>query len=60
MTKEEFINQYCKDSKITTEELLKYSVVLPCNCDYDACQGWAVIRNDERLIKFHNELYSKI
>lgn len=39
MSKEEFIEYYCKNSNITKEELLKTQVILPCNCNYEDCKG---------------------
>ena len=57
MTKEEFIKSYCDKSDMTKEELLESQVVLPCKCDYEGCNGWAVVSNSELSIKAHLELY---
>ena len=57
MTKEEFIEYYCKRSDITEEELLKTQVVLKCNCGNLICKGWAVVSNNPDSIKAHKELY---
>ena len=57
MSKEEFLKQYCEKSKIKEEVLLKSQVVLPCNCNYGNCKGWALVSNNKISIKAHNELY---
>ena len=56
MSKEEFIEYYCKNSNITKEELLKTQVILPCSCNYENCKGWAVVSNNPLSIKAHLEL----
>jgi hypothetical protein len=58
MTKNEFIKLYCKESKITEKELLKNQVVLPCKCDQEGCNGWAVVCNEKILINAHLFLYT--
>lgn len=59
MKKEEFIENYCKKSNISKEEVLKTQVILPCNCNYEYCDGWAVVTNNKMSIKAHNDLYNK-
>ncbi|MED3562322.1 hypothetical protein [Bacillus xiapuensis] len=60
MTKEEFEKRYCEQSGITTEEYYNDCnlITLPCNCDYEGCEGWAAIDNTPRAIKTHKDLYS--
>jgi len=48
MTKEEFISNYCKRSKISWEELSKTQVILPCDCGDDYCQGWQMVSKGEK------------
>lgn len=58
MKKNDFINMYCEESKITKKQLLKTQVVLPCKCNIDICKGWAVVENNKIAIKIHNDLYT--
>ena len=58
ITKQEFIGNYLDNSELLLEEFNKRRVVLPCNCDYAECQGWASVPNDPDLIKSHKELYT--
>ncbi|MED3562348.1 hypothetical protein [Bacillus xiapuensis] len=60
MTKEEFEEKYCKESGITKQEYDKYEVTLPCNCDYEGCEGWAAVTNTQYHIRAHMELYGNI
>lgn len=55
MTKDEFIEGYCRRSEITREAFDRDFVALPCNCEQDGCNGWAAIDNDEDSIKHHME-----
>jgi hypothetical protein len=57
VTKEEFIREYCDRSGITWEWLSQTTVVLPCTCDSDICQGWAMILNDPDTIRTHLFFY---
>lgn len=59
MTKEEFEKWYCYRSGITVEEYHNdlNLITLPCNCDYEDCEGWAAITNEPRYIDIHNRLY---
>lgn len=57
MTKEDFIKQYAARSSMTVEQFHATQVALPCRCDYDKCQGWAAVSNNELSIKTHKELY---
>lgn len=58
MTKEEFIEGYAKRSNRTVDEILKVEIALPCSCDYEECNGWAMVSNNPESIKIHNELYA--
>lgn len=40
MTREEFIEGYCKRSRITWEWLSKYRDAVPCDCGERGCEGW--------------------
>jgi len=53
MTKQEFIDGYCKRSNISWDELKETQVVLPCNCGEDVCDGWAMITNTPDLVEHH-------
>ena len=47
ITKEEFIRQYTKRSKVTMEQLREWGLeVYPCDCDYSGCQGWQVVKTE--------------
>jgi hypothetical protein len=47
VTKDEFIDGYCKRSGVTKKWLLSNRNVVPCGselgCDYEQCEGWAVV-----------------
>lgn len=58
MTQSEFIAKWCNGSKVKEADLNRrgdFAVV--CDCDYDACEGWAMI-NRHSLIP-HVDLYIK-
>lgn len=60
MTKDEFITSNCEYSGITREALEgpdSLVVVLPCNCGHALCKGWAIVKNDERIISQHIALF---
>lgn len=59
MNKNDFINNYCNKSNISSDKLNETQVVLPCKCGDESCEGWAVVSNNPLSIKAHNELYSK-
>lgn len=56
MTQSEFIKQYCENSGVKEQELNELGTfAMPCNCDYEGCQKWAMIRkgNLEHHIEFN-------
>jgi len=53
ITKQEFIERYCKRNNVTPEGLSRHRVVLPCACGDDSCEGWALVRNDTQSILEH-------
>ena len=57
MNENEFKKWYCYKSGITENFFNEHFVVLPCSCDSDDCEGWAVVGNSEIEIKIHSELY---
>jgi len=36
----EFIKQYCKNSKVEIEWLMKRQEAIPCDCGAEECQWW--------------------
>lgn len=58
MTKEEFIAGYCERSGVTWKYLSQRKVALPCECDSDLCEGWAMVSNNPASIETHMELYA--
>lgn len=57
MLQAEFIKMYCKNSKVSEEELFDLGLIaVPCNCNEDECRGWAMI--SKKNIKDHIELYT--
>ena len=58
MTRDEFIDSYCKKSKVSWDKLSKTQVVLPCECKEELCQGWAMVSNNQYLINRHVDLYA--
>jgi hypothetical protein len=57
LTKEEFITGYCRRSGISREKFDQRLVALPCQCDGDDCDGWAVVEQDLESQAVHRELY---
>lgn len=44
MTKQEFINQYAKNSGLSPEQAKRFGLdAEPCDCDYEDCQGWQAV-----------------
>ena len=62
MTKEEYKKAWIKNFYPTeTEEFIdKHFVVLPCNCYYSKCEGWAMIGNNKCSIDRHKELQKDV
>lgn len=62
MTKKEFTRGYLNRSKINgykeVRQFFRDYVVLECICDFELCNGWAVVVNQPLNIKGHMELYS--
>jgi hypothetical protein len=58
ITKEEFITQYCENSKFSRAFFDKWYEAKPCpdNCDYEDCEGWGAYINQERLEEEFTEL----
>lgn len=55
ITKEEFIEDYCANSKMTREYYNARFVALQCNCGNASCKGWTTIYNDKESVKRHKE-----
>jgi len=51
--KQTFERQYTKRSGITLQQYRKWKATLPCNCDFESCQGWAAVPNNKICIKDH-------
>jgi hypothetical protein len=58
MTRLDFIDSYCKRSRVSWDELSKRQIVLLCECKQEFCQGWAMVNNDLYSIKRHIDLYA--
>lgn len=43
LTGEEFERQYAERSAMTVEQLREWRIVVRCDCDYEGCQGWAMV-----------------
>lgn len=47
MTREEFIRQYAKNSKLAVKELCDFGLyAMPCRCESHRCQGWQMMHDD--------------
>ena len=45
VTRREFIDAYCERSGLTREQLEEMNLyALPCACDFEGCDGWAIVR----------------
>ena len=58
LTKEGFIERYCSLNGLEWAELSRHKVALPCACDYEKCEGWAMVPNDPLDIETHNTFYA--
>lgn len=58
VTKDEFIESYCKNSRMSVEAFNKYYVALPCACGYAECFGWAKVSNDPEMIEDHMRFFA--
>lgn len=48
MTKDEFEKRYTENSDITMEWLHDHhQFAVPCNCEYEKCQGWKMVTMKE-------------
>lgn len=47
-TKEEFIQQYCQRSNVTSEFLLSFREAIPCSCEDSLCEGWQMVEKEGR------------
>lgn len=55
MTKDEFIDYYANNSKVTRKFIIEHMDAYPCECDYENCRGWQMISQDSRLFKITDE-----
>lgn len=47
MTREEFLDDYARRSRILPEELRKWGLeVHPCDCGEACCKGWQLVHRD--------------
>jgi hypothetical protein len=47
ITREQFEREYAERSGLTVERLRELGrVVLPCECDYEGCQGWRSVSRE--------------
>lgn len=53
MTRQEFTEFYCANSKMTPEAMARHKVFLPCNCDDSNCLGWAAVHRNRGSIEHH-------
>lgn len=60
MDKEAFEKGYCERSGISREFYNENYVTLPCDCDYEGCEGWACINNDPVSIHAHNHEWDEM
>lgn len=42
-TKEQFIRGYCGRAGVSWDQLSKHFHAVPCDCDYEGCEGWAMV-----------------
>jgi len=59
MTKEEFIEGYCRRSNITWDVLKDHLVALPCRCGDSSCDGWSMVNKDPFCVRVYQELYGE-
>jgi hypothetical protein len=43
VTREEFIEAYCRRSDVQWEWLSQYRDAVPCTCGEQYCEGWAMV-----------------
>lgn len=60
ISKEQFVKEYAGRSGLTEEEFFaEYNeIAMPCDCDYEECQGWRMVPNDPLRLKIYHDLYA--
>lgn len=43
ISRDEFIKCYCERAGKSWETLQEFRAVVRCRCDYDGCEGWAMV-----------------
>ena len=60
MTQTSFIKQYCRNSKLTEEQLNLLGLFsMPCNCGEEDCEGWAMVDKKWAVLS-HTKLYMEV
>lgn len=59
-SRKEFVDRYCRDSKITEASFNEWKVALPCACEHGPVEGphWAAIINKPSFICDHLAFHS--
>lgn len=60
MSKEEFIEYWCKNAGMSREDFDVYCDIKPCECGGESCLGWVMIMNEEWLLSHMNELVEEL
>jgi len=55
-SKEEFEEQYMRNSRITPKFYKEHFVTLPCECRNPGCRGWACVSKDLNSVENHKKL----
>jgi len=55
-----FINQCLESNECTVEEFHDYFEVLPCNCEYENCEGWQTILKKDAVKRFYERSIGKL
>lgn len=43
ISREDFIRDYCLRSGITVSQQMERFDAVPCECDYELCEGWKMV-----------------
>jgi len=52
ISRDEFESEYARRSGVTVDQLRWYGMrAIPCECDYELCQGWQMTHYDPRRLQ---------
>ena len=55
----EFISQCLESNECTIEQFHDYFEVVPCNCEYENCEGWQIISKVGAVKKMREKILGR-